>query len=207
MTPFGKIRVGRECREPSPAQDRRRSGQRAAGGEARGPGAKSSICTHSTAATAAPDWPGLTVMARAGQEPGPRFRGDLRSTRAGSVIRRFSIDELPQLAHVLTGRMPLVGPRPLAADSGYNGAAGRRLLVRPGLTGLWHGISGRSRLSLDDSVGLDLYYVENWSLGLDMTILDRTIIAVLTRSGAYWSFPPGTRRSVLLAWRRRCRHA
>jgi exopolysaccharide biosynthesis polyprenyl glycosylphosphotransferase len=114
-----------------------------------------------------------------------KLRHDPRVTRVGGVIRRFSIDELPQLVHVLSGRMSLVGPRPLAAiDSGYEGAARRRLLVRPGLTGLWQ-VSGRSRLSWDDSVRLDLYYVENWSLGLDMTILCRTITAVLTRLGAY----------------------
>lgn len=114
-----------------------------------------------------------------------KLRRDPRVTRVGGVIRRYSIDELPQLAHVISGRMSLVGPRPLAAiDSTYDGAARRRLLVRPGLTGLWQ-VSGRSGLSWDDSVRLDLYYVENWSLGLDMTILCRTVIAVLTRSGAY----------------------
>jgi lipopolysaccharide/colanic/teichoic acid biosynthesis glycosyltransferase len=114
-----------------------------------------------------------------------KLRRDPRVTRVGGVIRRLSIDELPQLVHVLSGRMSLVGPRPLAAiDSGYEGAARRRLLVRPGLTGLWQ-VSGRSRLSWDDSVRLDLYYVENWSLGLDMTILCRTITALLTRLGAY----------------------
>jgi lipopolysaccharide/colanic/teichoic acid biosynthesis glycosyltransferase len=114
-----------------------------------------------------------------------KLRHDPRVTRVGTVIRRFSIDELPQLVHVLSGRMSLVGPRPLAAaDSGYDGAARRRLLVRPGLTGLWQ-VSGRSRLSWDDAVRLDLYYVENWSLGLDIAIMCRTIIAVLTRWGAY----------------------
>jgi exopolysaccharide biosynthesis polyprenyl glycosylphosphotransferase len=114
-----------------------------------------------------------------------KLRRDPRLTRVGRVIRRFSIDELPQLAHVISGRMSLVGPRPLAAiDSSYIGDARRRLLVRPGLTGLWQ-VSGRSTLSWEDSVRLDLYYVENWSLALDLTILGRTIIAVLTRAGAY----------------------
>ena len=118
-----------------------------------------------------------------------KLRRDPRVTRVGRVIRRFSIDELPQLAHVLSGRMSLVGPRPLAVvDSRYDGAARRRLLVRPGLTGLWQ-VSGRSGLSWGDSVRLDLYYVENWSIGLDITILCRTIIAVLTRSGAYLCHP------------------
>jgi exopolysaccharide biosynthesis polyprenyl glycosylphosphotransferase len=114
-----------------------------------------------------------------------KIRRDPRVTRVGRVIRRLSIDELPQLAHVVSGRMSLVGPRPLAAiDSGYDGVARRRLLVRPGLTGLWQ-VSGRSGLSWADSIRLDLYYVENWSLGMDMTILCRTIMAVLTGSGAY----------------------
>jgi exopolysaccharide biosynthesis polyprenyl glycosylphosphotransferase len=114
-----------------------------------------------------------------------KIRRDPRVTPIGRLIRRLSIDELPQLANVVTGSMSLVGPRPLAAvDSTYTGAARRRLLVRPGITGLWQ-VSGRSELSWDDAVRLDLYYVENWSLGLDLSILIRTIIAVLLRRGAY----------------------
>ena len=114
-----------------------------------------------------------------------KMRNDPRVTRVGRLIRQFSIDELPQLVHVISGRMSLVGPRPLAAiDSTYTGAARRRLLVRPGLTGLWQ-VSGRSDLSWDDAVRLDLYYVENWSLGLDLSIIARTIITVLRRKGAY----------------------
>ena len=114
-----------------------------------------------------------------------KMRRDPRVTAVGRVIRSLSIDELPQLVHVVTGTMSLVGPRPLAsADSGYTGAARRRLLVRPGITGLWQ-VSGRSELSWEDAVRLDLYYVENWSLGLDVTILFRTVFAVLARRGAY----------------------
>jgi exopolysaccharide biosynthesis polyprenyl glycosylphosphotransferase len=114
-----------------------------------------------------------------------KIRRDPRVTRVGRFLRQFSIDEVPQLLHVVTGRMSLVGPRPLAAaDSTYTGAARRRLLVRPGLTGLWQ-VSGRSDLSWDDAVRLDLYYVENWSLGGDLGILARTIFAVLRRHGAY----------------------
>ena len=114
-----------------------------------------------------------------------KMRRDPRVTHVGRVIRRFSVDEMPQLLHVLAGTMSLVGPRPLAAvDSVYTGSARRRLLVRPGLTGLWQ-VSGRSQLSWDDAVRLDLYYVENWSLGLDISILVRTILAVLTRKGAF----------------------
>jgi exopolysaccharide biosynthesis polyprenyl glycosylphosphotransferase len=114
-----------------------------------------------------------------------KIRRDPRVTPVGRWIRRLSIDELPQLINVISGSMSLVGPRPLAAiDSNYTGAARRRLLVRPGITGLWQ-VSGRSELSWDDAVRLDLYYVENWSLGLDTSILLRTIVAVLIRKGAY----------------------
>ena len=114
-----------------------------------------------------------------------KMRRDPRVTPVGRLIRSLSIDELPQLVHVVTGTMSLVGPRPLATgDSGYTGAARRRLLVRPGITGLWQ-VSGRSELSWEDAIRLDLYYVENWSLGLDMTILFRTVFAVLARRGAY----------------------
>jgi exopolysaccharide biosynthesis polyprenyl glycosylphosphotransferase len=114
-----------------------------------------------------------------------KIKRDPRVTPVGRWIRKFSIDELPQLVHVVSGTMAMVGPRPLAAiDSTYTGSARRRLLVRPGLTGLWQ-ISGRSELSWDDAVRLDLYYVENWSLGLDLSILFRTIFAVLGRKGAY----------------------
>jgi exopolysaccharide biosynthesis polyprenyl glycosylphosphotransferase len=114
-----------------------------------------------------------------------KIRRDPRITPVGRLIRRLSIDELPQLLHVISGTMSLVGPRPLAAiDSVYTGSARRRLLVRPGLTGLWQ-VSGRSGLSWEDAVRLDLYYVENWSLGLDLTILARTVLAVFGGKGAY----------------------
>ena len=114
-----------------------------------------------------------------------KIHRDPRVTPVGRWLRQFSIDELPQLIHVLSGKMSLVGPRPYATiDSIYTGSARRRLLVRPGLTGLWQ-ISGRSGLTWEDAVRLDLYYVENWSLGLDLSIIGRTIIAVLGRKGAY----------------------
>ncbi len=115
-----------------------------------------------------------------------KIREDPRITRVGAFIRRFSLDELPQLFNVLEGSMSLVGPRPpLPAEvEKYDTQAHRRLLVRPGMTGLWQ-VSGRSLLSWDDTVRLDLYYVENWSFLGDMTILLRTIRAVLQRHGAY----------------------
>ena len=110
---------------------------------------------------------------------------DPRVTKVGATIRRLSIDELPQLANVLRGEMSLVGPRPLATvDSTYSGHARRRLLVRPGMTGLWQ-VSGRSDTTWEDAVRMDLYYVENWSLALDVTIILRTVWTVLKRSGAY----------------------
>ena len=114
-----------------------------------------------------------------------KISDDPRVTRVGGVIRRLSIDELPQLVNVLRGQMSLVGPRPLATiDSTYSGHARRRLLVRPGMTGLWQ-VSGRSDTSWEDAVRLDLYYVENWSLAFDVTIILRTVWTVVRRSGAY----------------------
>ncbi|MCD2187718.1 sugar transferase [Actinomycetospora soli] len=119
---------------------------------------------------------------------GPLFkmRRDPRVTRVGAVLRRYSIDELPQLLNVLGGSMSLVGPRPpLPAEVvEYADDARRRLLVRPGMTGLWQ-VSGRSDLSWEETVRLDLRYVENWSPGLDLHILARTVTAVLTGRGAY----------------------
>ena len=115
-----------------------------------------------------------------------KMKKDPRVTRVGSWIRRFSIDELPQLFNVLNGTMSLVGPRPpLPREVAlYDNFAHRRLLVKPGITGLWQ-VSGRSDLSWDESIRLDLYYVENWSLAQDMLILFRTAKAVLGKDGAY----------------------
>jgi exopolysaccharide biosynthesis polyprenyl glycosylphosphotransferase len=114
-----------------------------------------------------------------------KIADDPRITKVGGLIRRLSIDELPQLVNVLRGQMSLVGPRPLATiDSTYSGHARRRLLVRPGMTGLWQ-VSGRSDTSWEDAVRMDLYYVENWSLAFDVTIIGRTVWTVLRRSGAY----------------------
>lgn len=115
-----------------------------------------------------------------------KLRSDPRVTRLGGFIRRYSIDELPQLWNVLVGNMSLVGPRPplpSEVDS-YENHVHRRLLVKPGVTGLWQ-VSGRSNLSWEDSVRLDLYYVENWSLMQDLIILFRTTRAVIGQSGAY----------------------
>jgi lipopolysaccharide/colanic/teichoic acid biosynthesis glycosyltransferase len=115
-----------------------------------------------------------------------KLRSDPRVTPVGRLLRRLSLDELPQLFNVLRGTMSLVGPRPpLPSEvARYDHSVSRRLLVKPGLTGLWQ-ISGRSDLSWEESVRLDLRYVENWSLALDLLILWKTGRAVLSRSGAY----------------------
>ena len=115
-----------------------------------------------------------------------KLKDDPRVTPIGRFLRRFSLDELPQLFNVVRGQMSVVGPRPPLADEvdRYESDVHRRFLVKPGVTGLWQ-VSGRSNLSWEDSVRLDLYYVENWSLVSDVLILARTARAVLTRDGAY----------------------
>jgi len=119
---------------------------------------------------------------------GPLFkiREDPRVTRVGRVLRRLSIDELPQLWNVLRGEMSLVGPRPLPRRDyeRLDALHKKRYLVLPGLTGLWQ-VSGRSDLSFDELVRLDFYYIETWSIWLDLTIMARTIPVVLGRRGAY----------------------
>jgi exopolysaccharide biosynthesis polyprenyl glycosylphosphotransferase len=115
-----------------------------------------------------------------------KMRDDPRVTTAGKRLRRLSLDELPQLLNVLKGDMSLVGPRPPLQTEvdNYDNAVSRRLRVKPGITGLWQ-VSGRSDLSWEESVRLDLYYVENWALSLDLVILARTARAVCTGAGAY----------------------
>jgi len=119
---------------------------------------------------------------------GPMFkmRLDPRITRVGRMLRRMSLDELPQLFNVVRGDMSLVGPRPPLPSEveTYHDAVTRRLLVRPGLTGLWQ-VSGRADLSWEESVHLDLRYVDNWSFAMDAQILWRTARAVLGGRGAY----------------------
>jgi exopolysaccharide biosynthesis polyprenyl glycosylphosphotransferase len=111
---------------------------------------------------------------------------DPRLTRVGRHLRRLSLDELPQLIHVLRGEMSVVGPRPPLPEEveGYEEWHRQRLMVTPGLTGLWQ-VNGRSHLSFDEMVRLDLYYAEHWSPWLDIKIVLRTIPAVLTGNGAY----------------------
>jgi exopolysaccharide biosynthesis polyprenyl glycosylphosphotransferase len=129
-----------------------------------------------------------TDLINANEGAGPLFklRSDPRVTRVGAVLRRWSLDELPQLFNVLAGSMSLVGPRPPLPDetARYAPDVRRRLLVKPGLTGMWQ-ISGRSDLSWEEAVRLDLRYVEDWSLALDAEILWKTARAVFRGDGAY----------------------
>jgi lipopolysaccharide/colanic/teichoic acid biosynthesis glycosyltransferase len=115
-----------------------------------------------------------------------KLRDDPRVTRVGSVLRRLSLDEVPQVLNVLRGEMSLVGPRPLPIRD-YRLLENwhrKRYRVLPGMTGLWQ-IAGRSDLEFDDLVRLDFYYLENWSIWLDISILLRTIPAVAAGKGAY----------------------
>ncbi|MGF9648054.1 sugar transferase [Pseudarthrobacter oxydans] len=130
----------------------------------------------------------LSVLAHRNEGNGLLFKikDDPRVTRVGRHLRRYSIDELPQLFNIFSGSMSLVGPRPPLPQEveEYERDVRRRLLVKPGLTGLWQ-VSGRSDLSWQDSVRLDLYYVENWSLAGDLVIILRTVRAVFRSTGAY----------------------
>jgi exopolysaccharide biosynthesis polyprenyl glycosylphosphotransferase len=130
----------------------------------------------------------LSEVLAQNESDGPLFKmkDDPRVTRAGRILRRTSLDEIPQLINVLFGSMSLVGPRPpLPSEVAvYGDDVRRRLLVKPGVTGLWQ-VSGRSDLSWDESVRLDLRYVENWSLATDLMIVWKTVFAVIRSSGAY----------------------
>jgi exopolysaccharide biosynthesis polyprenyl glycosylphosphotransferase len=130
----------------------------------------------------------LDTLRHHNEATGPLFkiREDPRVTRVGKVLRRWSLDELPQLLNVLRGEMSLVGPRPPLPSEveAYEDWQLGRLRAVPGLTGLWQ-VSGRSEVPFHDMVRLDLHYIRNWSLGLDFEILLRTIPAVLTNRGAY----------------------
>jgi lipopolysaccharide/colanic/teichoic acid biosynthesis glycosyltransferase len=115
-----------------------------------------------------------------------KSRADPRITAVGRHLRKWSLDELPQLWNVLRGQMSLVGPRPPLPSEveRYGQEANRRLLVKPGITGLWQ-VSGRSSLTWEQSVQLDLHYIENWSLTMDVVLLVKTIRAVILRKGAW----------------------
>ena len=128
-----------------------------------------------------------TLLNRQGRADKPLFKvdGDPRITRIGRLLRRTSLDEFPQLFNVLEGSMSLVGPRPqVPKEVGlYDETAARRLLVKPGMTGLWQ-VNGRSSLSWEEALRLDLFYVENWTLSMDLGILIKTIKVVLAQEGS-----------------------
>ncbi|GGI69304.1 polyprenyl glycosylphosphotransferase [Pseudarthrobacter scleromae] len=128
-----------------------------------------------------------SLLAAQGSEDTPLFKveNDPRITPLGRILRKYSLDELPQLLNVLGGSMSLVGPRPQREGEValYDDAAHRRLYVSPGMSGLWQ-VSGRSNLSWEESIRLDLYYVENWSLMGDIVILCKTFKAVFASTGA-----------------------
>jgi exopolysaccharide biosynthesis polyprenyl glycosylphosphotransferase len=120
------------------------------------------------------------------QGPVFKMRDDPRITKIGKLLRKFSIDEMPQFINVLRGEMSIVGPRPqvLWEAEHYDDIAKRRLKVLPGITGLWQ-VRGRSDLSYEEMIRLDIYYLENWSVALDIRIIVQTIPAILTQKGAY----------------------
>jgi exopolysaccharide biosynthesis polyprenyl glycosylphosphotransferase len=130
----------------------------------------------------------VPALAERNDAAGPLFkmRTDPRITRVGRILRRYSLDELPQLFNVLCGHMSLVGPRPALPHeaAAYEERMRRRLLVKPGMTGMWQ-VSGRSDLPWDEAVRLDVYYAENWTPVLDLLILARTVRAVVSGRGAY----------------------
>ncbi|MCC3282371.1 sugar transferase [Arthrobacter caoxuetaonis] len=130
----------------------------------------------------------LTALRARNQGAGVLFKlkHDPRVTRCGRWMRKFSLDELPQLWNVLRGDMSLVGPRPPLPSEvkGYEGSTHRRLLIKPGLTGLWQ-VNGRSNLPWDESIRLDLFYVENWSVTGDLMIMWRTVKVMVQPEGAY----------------------
>lgn len=130
----------------------------------------------------------LRALKDANEATGPLFKmkDDPRITRIGKWMRKFSIDEFPQLLNVLRGEMSLVGPRPpLPSETAlYSELDWRRMEVPPGMTGLWQ-VSGRSSLTFEEMVRLDLFYIENWSVGFDLSLMVRTIPAVLWAKGAY----------------------
>ena len=115
-----------------------------------------------------------------------KMKNDPRVTLAGRFLRKFSLDELPQLFNVIKGDMSIVGPRPplLNEVESYNSWHKKRLNIPPGITGLWQ-VSGRSELSFEEMVKLDLFYIESWSLWLDIKIMMKTIPVVLFARGAY----------------------
>jgi lipopolysaccharide/colanic/teichoic acid biosynthesis glycosyltransferase len=115
-----------------------------------------------------------------------KIKNDPRVTRIGRIFRRFSLDELPQIINVLRGDMSLIGPRPALPREValYTSEQRERLAITPGVTGLWQ-VSGRARLSFEESVALDIFYIKHRSLALNLRILIKTLPAILQGDGAY----------------------
>ncbi|MFH1369550.1 MAG: sugar transferase [Elusimicrobiota bacterium] len=130
----------------------------------------------------------LEKFKKQSERKGPVFKmsNDPRVTNIGRILRRFSIDEIPQMINVLRGEMSLVGPRPqvLWEAAAYDDWAKRRLRILPGITGLWQ-VSGRASLSYEEMIELDIYYIENWTMGMDVKILFSTLPAIFSKKGAY----------------------
>lgn len=128
----------------------------------------------------------LDVLGRPDEDMVERYKNDPRVTRVGRVLRRFSLDELPQIWHVITGEMSIVGPRPMLEEEleQLESAHERRRLFKPGLTGLWQ-ISGRKETTFDERMQIDLRYIDEWTVGLDLVIIARTFGVVLSGKGSY----------------------
>ena len=127
------------------------------------------------------------MLRESGEDPRhPKFTDDPRITRVGKFLRRTSLDELPNLLNVLRGEMSLVGPRPPTPSEVelYEARHTRRLQITPGITGWWQ-VRGRSNIPFDEMCEMDMYYIENWSITMDIEILMLTIPRVVLRSGAY----------------------
>jgi lipopolysaccharide/colanic/teichoic acid biosynthesis glycosyltransferase len=128
----------------------------------------------------------LEILGRPDAEMTERYKNDPRITRVGRVIRRFSLDELPQLWCVLQGKMSLVGPRPILPEEApqLGDFHFRRQIAKPGLTGIWQ-VSGRKDTTWEERMAFDIKYVQEWSIALDLILLARTVRVVLSGKGAY----------------------
>jgi lipopolysaccharide/colanic/teichoic acid biosynthesis glycosyltransferase len=128
----------------------------------------------------------ISILGRPDQDMAERYKNDPRITRVGKFLRRFSLDEIPQLWCVLIGTMSLVGPRPILPEEEpqLGDFHFRRQIAKPGLTGIWQ-VSGRKETSWDDRMAFDIKYVEEWSVALDLILIARTFRAIVSGRGAY----------------------
>jgi lipopolysaccharide/colanic/teichoic acid biosynthesis glycosyltransferase len=128
----------------------------------------------------------LEILGRPDEDMAERYKNDPRITRIGRIIRRFSLDELPQLWCVLIGTMSLVGPRPILPEETpqLGDFHFRRQIAKPGLTGIWQ-VSGRKETTWEERMAFDIKYVQEWSIGLDLVLITRTFKAILSGKGSY----------------------